>query len=259
MQFLYYCNMKKTLLEICCYSVQSAIIAEDAGANRIELCAGIHEGGTTPSHSCISQAMRNVDIPVHVIIRPRGADFLYSSLEFETMKEDILHCKKLGVDGIVSGILLADGTIDTKRTMELVELAKPMNFTFHRAFDMVKDFSNALEILIDLGVSRVLTSGGEQTAEQGVEKLKELNVQANGRIKIMPGSGVSYENIQKLKEITKATEFHCSAKLLVRGKMNYQNPNIAMGGEESVPEFEYYEADSDKIRKIVTILKAKDD
>lgn len=250
--------MKTSLLEICCYSVASAVIAEKSGANRIELCAGIYEGGTTPSAASIDMVKKMVHIPVHVIIRPRGADFLYSHLEFETMKQEISFCKKMGVDGIVSGILHADGSIDVERTRELVELSCPMSFTFHRAFDMVKDHFLALEQLIDLKVDRILTSGGQQTASKGMDLLKQLIEKAEGRILIMPGSGVNEENIAQLREWTKATEFHCSSKVLVRGQMNYQNPNISMGGEGSIPEYEYFEANSDKIRKIVSILKAED-
>ncbi|MBN2597422.1 copper homeostasis protein CutC [Labilibaculum sp.] len=250
--------MKTSLLEICCYSVQSAIIAEQSGADRIELCAGVHEGGTTPSASCIKITKESVRIPVHVIIRPRGADFCYSDIEFECMKLDIKNCKQNGVNGIVSGVLLSDGSIDLERTKELIDLAKPMNFTFHRAFDMVKDYFKALEQLIEMGADRILTSGGEQTAELGKDLLKDLLEKASGRIVIMPGSGINHENILSLKNSTGAREFHCSAKSLVRGKMEYQNPKIAMGGEENVPEFEFYEADSEKIRKIADILKAED-
>jgi copper homeostasis protein len=250
--------MKISLLEICCYSVQSAIIAEESGADRIELCAGVHEGGTTPSASCIKIIKKLVSIPVHVIIRPRGADFCYSDIEFECMKLDIIHCKENGVSGIVTGVLLSEGSIDVERTRELIDLAKPMNFTFHRAFDMVKDHFKALEQLIEIGADRILTSGGEQTAVMGKDLLKGLVEKASGRIVIMLGSGINHENILSLKTHTGAKEFHCSAKSLVRGRMEYQNPKIAMGGEENIPEFEFYEADSQKIRKIVSILKAED-
>lgn len=250
--------MKRSLLEICCYSVQSAIIAEQSGADRIELCAGVHEGGITPGFASIKLTKESVSIPVHVIIRPRGADFCYSDIEFECMKLDIIHCKEIGINGIVAGVLLSDGSIDVERTKELIDLAKPMNFTFHRAFDMVKDHFKALEQLIEIRADRILTSGGEQTAVMGKDLLKDLVEKASGRIAIMPGSGINHENILSLKKYTGAEEFHCSAKSLVRGKMEYQNPKIAMGGEENISEFEFYEADSGKIRKIVSILKAED-
>ncbi|WP_207784539.1 copper homeostasis protein CutC [Marinifilum breve] len=244
------------MLEICCYSVQSAVIAEQAGANRIELCAGVYEGGTTPSLATIQLVKEKLSIPVHVIIRPRGADFCYSDVEFECMKKDILSCKEEGVDGVVSGVLLTDGKIDIKRTKELVDLAKPMSFTFHRAFDMVENHIDALQELMEIGVDRILTSGGMQTAEEGIELLAELVEKADNKIIIMPGSGVNEANIAKLKEVTGAKEFHCSAKKLVQSKMKYQNPNINMGGEGSIPEFEYYEADAEKIKKVLNQLNA---
>lgn len=250
--------MKKSLLEICCYSVLSAINAELSGADRIELCAGVYEGGITPSAACISQTLESVKIPVFVIVRPRGADFCYSDVEFECMLKDIEFCKTLGVGGIVSGILLPDGEIDCVRTKQLLEACGSMKFTFHRAFDMVKDQVKALDELIELGVDRILTSGGEQTALKGCDTIKKLTEKAADRLIVMPGSGISEQNIKQLKNSIGAKEFHCSAKVLVKGKMEYENPKIAMGGEESVPEFEYYEADCNKIRKIVSILKAED-
>lgn len=246
--------MNPSVLEICCYSVQSALIAEESGANRVELCAGVFEGGTTPSSATIRLTKEKLSIPVHVIIRPRGADFCYSDIEFECMKHDIQFCKDQGVEGVVSGILLSSGEVDVIRTKELVDLAKPMSFTFHRAFDMLENPIKALEVLIELGVDRILSSGGRQTAEEGIELLKKMTAKANGRIIIMPGSGVNEENIIKLKNETGAFEFHCSAKKLVQSKMEYKNPNINMGGEGSIPEFEYFEANSEKIRKIVSVL-----
>lgn len=247
--------MQTSLLEICCYSVQSAIIAEEAGADRIELCAGIYEGGTTPSQATIQMVKEKVNIPVNVIIRPRGADFCYSDLEFECMKRDILACKEMGVDGIVSGVLLPEGKIDVERSRELIELTRPMSFTFHRAFDMVEDHHQALKQLIELGVDRILTSGGMQTAMEGKELLADLVKESGEQLIIMPGSGVNGSNIAELARSTRAKEFHCSSKSLVKGKMQYQNPNISMGGEGSIPEFDYYEANPDSIRKIVSILK----
>ena len=242
--------MSKSVVEICCYSVQSAIIAEESGADRIELCAGIYEGGTTPSFATIKMVKERVSIPVHVIIRPRGADFCYSDIEFDCMKRDIIKCKELGVDGIVSGILLPNGTIDVERAKELVALSKPMSFTFHRAFDMVKEPVQAMNQLMQLGVDRILTSGGKQTAEEGMGLIRQLVELAKGKIILMPGSGINDSNIQWIKEFTEATEFHCSAKSLIRGKMSYKNPAVNMGGVGNIPEFDYYEADPGKIRGI---------
>lgn len=250
--------MKKTFLEICCYSLLSAINAELAGADRIELCAGVHEGGTTPSAACIQQAIKLLKIPVYVIVRPRGADFCYSDIEFECMLADIKYCKEMGVSGIVSGVLLPNGALDYARTKQLVAAAGGMSFTFHRAFDMLKNKEKALEELIEIGVDRILSSGGEQTAIKGAERLKILIEKAAGRLVIMPGSGISEENIAQLRSITNAQEFHCSAKVLVKSKMEYKNPKIAMGCEGNVSEFDFFEADCNKIRKIVAILKAED-
>jgi len=250
--------MRITKLEICCYSVQSAIIAEKSGANRIELCTGIAEGGLTPSFAMIELTKTSVNIPVHVIIRPRESDFCYSDIEFECMKADILACKRIGVNGIVSGILSTDGNIDLQRTKELVALAKPMSFTFHRAFDMVENQTLALEQLIQLNVDRVLSSGGMQTAIEGIDRLKHFVEIASGNIIIMPSSGVNEENIWHLKTETGAQEFHCSAKNLVKSKMNFRNENINMGGKQEIAEYEFYEANSEKIRKIANILKAED-
>lgn len=247
--------MQTPLLEICCYSIQSAIIAEEAGANRIELCAGIYEGGTTPGQATIQMVKEKVSIPVNVIIRPRGADFCYSDLEFECMKRDILASKQMGVDGIVSGVLHPDGTIDVERNRELIELSRPMSFTFHRAFDMVEDHKLACEQLKGLGIDRILTSGGMQTAWEGRELLAELVKNTTDGPIIMPGSGVNENNITDLMNFVEAKEYHCSSKSLVAGKMKYQNPNISMGGEGSIPEFDYYEADAERIRKIVSLLK----
>ncbi|RUT77630.1 copper homeostasis protein CutC [Ancylomarina longa] len=250
--------MKRTKLEICCYSVQSAILAEKAGANRIELCTGIQEGGLTPSFAMIELCKASVNIPVHVIIRPRESDFHYSDIEFECMKKDILMSKSIGVDGIVSGVLSTDGRIDLPRTRELVELSKPMSFTFHRAFDMVKDPVLAMEQLIQLKVNRILTSGGMQTAIFGKDMLKRLVELAKERIIIMPGSGINEENILNLKMETGAQEFHCSAKSLVKSKMNFRNPNVSMGEKQESSEYSFFEANPEKIRKIANILKAED-
>ena len=183
--------MGNRILEVCCYSVQSAINAQRGGAARIELCQGIAEGGTTPSYATIKRAKALLSIKVNVIIRPRGGDFLYSDQEFEVMKEDVLMCKSLGVDGVVIGLLHANGTVDATRTAELVRLARPMSVTFHRAFDMTVDPFAALDTLIEVGIDRILTSGQEQTADKGALLLQKLVAKANGKLVIMPGSGVN--------------------------------------------------------------------
>lgn len=198
------------LLEICANSYQSAKNACDAGAHRIELCQELSVGGITPSYGLLKEVTQNLSIPVFVLIRPRGGNFVYSEAEFEIMKQDIKLCKDLGCHGIVSGILNIDKTIDIKRTKELVKLSKPLQFTFHRAFDEVINSKEALQELIDLGVERVLTSGQEQSAEKGLKLLKELNEISNNRITILGGRGVNSENANKFKDAG-LKEIHASA------------------------------------------------
>ncbi|EDP72477.1 Copper homeostasis protein CutC [Flavobacteriales bacterium ALC-1] len=198
------------LLEICANSYQSAKNAKGAGAHRIELCQELSVGGITPSFGLLKQVVENLQIPIFILIRPRGGNFVYSDVEFEIIKSDIQICKDLGCQGIVSGVLNEDKTIDIERTRELVELSKPLEFTFHRAFDEVKKPKEALEQLINLGVERVLTSGQERSAEQGLELLKVLNKISNNRIIILAGSGISSENAAQFKEAG-LKEIHASA------------------------------------------------
>jgi copper homeostasis protein len=245
----------KRKLEICCYSVESAIDAEKAGASRIELCDNYSEGGTTPSFASIETAINKLAIPVNVIIRPRGGDFLYSDIEFEIIKQDIIHCKKIGANGIVIGFLKTDGNIDIEKTKEIVQLAKPMEITFHRAFDMSKNPIKALEELRELGITRILSSGAKNTAPEGKDLLEELVKNAQDQIIIMPGSGVNEQTISDLLQETKAKEYHSSAKTFINSKMNYYNRDISMGGVESVNEFSRVAVDMEKIRKMLDVLE----
>lgn len=246
--------MKKYQLEINSYSVQSVINAENGGAQRVELCDNFPEGGTTPGYATIALAREKLDIGLYVIIRPRGGDFLYSNIEFEIMKKDIDICKKLGVDGVVIGILNADGTIDKTRTRELVERARPMDVTFHRAFDMTRDPFEALEDLISTGVNRVLTSGQERTCISGKDLIKQLVVKAGDRVIIMPGDGLEEDNMEAFARYTGAREFHCTARTLVKGKMKYRNTKITMGGIPDIPEYDIYQVDKEKVRRLAVIL-----
>lgn len=198
------------LLEICANSYQSVLNAQEAGAHRIELCSELSVGGITPSYGLLKLVIDSFSIPVFALIRPRSGNFNYSNEEFEIMKQDIQLCKSLGCTGIVSGALTENNTIDIKRTQELVELSRPLEFTFHRAFDCVKNPKKALEQLINLGVDRVLTSGQEHTAEQGLFLLKELNKISNGRIIILAGGGISAKNVLNFKEAG-FHEIHASA------------------------------------------------
>lgn len=218
-------------MEVCANSVSSAIEAQLGGAKRVELCASLTEGGTTPSYAEIALAKRMLDIEVFPIIRPRGGDFLYTDLEFELMKEDIRICRSLKCEGIVTGILTKEGKVDKVRCAELVELAKPMKVAFHRAFDMVENMEEALEDIISLGIVRILTSGGKASAAEGAEILARLVDLAGDRISIMPGAGVSTANIAALIGLSGAKEFHASARLPVSSNMIYRNKALSMGAD----------------------------
>lgn len=221
---------KKFQFEICANGVESCIAAQEGGANRVELCAGIPEGGTTPSYGEIKVARRLLTTTrLHVIIRPRGGDFLYTPLEIERMEEDIKMCHELGVDGVVIGCLKADGSVDTEQCRRLVTAAKGMSVTFHRAFDRCNDPHKALSQLIELGFDRVLTSGQQPTAEQGIPLLRKLQEQADGKIIILAGCGVNENNIRKIQEQSGVNEFHFSARTPVKSRMEYINSDVYMG------------------------------
>ena len=183
------------IIEVCAESYEYAVKAEKAGADRIELCKDLHLDGLTPDYESSKRTIDTLDIPVFILIRPRGGDFIYSHEEFELMKRDILRFRKMGCKGIVSGVLNGDNSIDIKKTKELVELSRPLEFTFHRAFDKVNNPLNEIENLIELGIDRVLTSGQKEKAIDGLVLLKQLNSISKNRIKIMPGSGINKSNI----------------------------------------------------------------
>ena len=197
------------IIEVCAESYEYAEKAEKAGADRIELCKDLHLDGLTPNHESAKRTIDRLNLPVFILIRPREGGFTYSNEEFELMKQDIVKFKEMGCKGIVSGILNLDNSIDLKRTKELVELSKPLEFTFHRAFDMVTDPLKELEKLIQLGVDRILTSGQKQKAVKGIELLKELKKNAKDKIIIMPGSGINKSNIMNFKSFN---EIHGSFK-----------------------------------------------
>jgi copper homeostasis protein len=220
------------ILEIATSDFATTNSAVEGGADRIELCANLAEGGTTPSYGLIRRCRESFVIPLFPIIRPRGGDFLYSKDEYEIMVNDVKLCKQLGCDGIVTGLLNMDGSIDVARTSELVELAYPLEVTFHRAFDRCRDPFEALEELIQIGCQRILTSGQKPTAWEGVELIAALQEKADSRIIIMPGSGVTKENIKLLAEKTGCTEFHASLRSKIKSPMQYVHPAFA-GSEES--------------------------
>ena len=218
--------------EICANSVASCIAAQEGGADRVELCAGIPEGGTTPSYGMIKNARKSISIALNVIIRPRGGDFLYSEDELEEMIHDIRIAEELGADGLVFGCLTKEGNIDKRAMSILMEAAGSLPVTFHRAFDHSADPLKALEDIIELGCARILTSGCRPTALEGADLLAQLVEKAGDRIIIMPGCGVKENNIAELARLSGAREFHFSAREPVESGMLFRNPDVAMGSEE---------------------------
>ena len=223
--------MKKFILEVCANSYPSALAAQKGGASRIELCAQLDSGGITPSAATIMKCTEDLDIPVFVLIRPRSGDFLYSKEEYEIMKEDILFAKKCDAKGVVFGILKSDGSIDVKRNHELVKLAQPMSCTFHMAFDRVNDFKKALEEVIHAGFDRLLTAGGSEKSVTGMSVIKELVIQAGHRIIIMPGSGITPANVEKIMKTCETQEIHSSCSRPHASKM--KNPVLLTKYEKS--------------------------
>jgi copper homeostasis protein len=246
----------KFKLEICIDNIESAIIAQESGAHRVELCSALTEGGTTPGYGTISLVRKKINIGLHVIIRPRGGDFLYSTHEFEIMKRDIEKCGEIGADGVVTGILLRNGHIDIERTARLIELARPMSVTFHRAFDMSNDPIRSLEDVIAAGADRLLTSGQTDKAMDGAELIRQLGELARERIIIMPGSGISVSNISELALKTKASEFHLTGRKIIDSSMDFRRDSIYMGGSKDVAEYSRKIADGELIRNIADKLAA---
>ncbi|MBO7481426.1 MAG: copper homeostasis protein CutC [Bacteroidales bacterium] len=228
-------------VEICANSVQSAINAAKGGADRIELCQNLNEGGTTPSYATIKYCVEKLLLKTMVLIRPRPGDFCYNDAEYETIKEDVLICRELGANGIVVGFLDKNLDIDINRTSEIVRLARPMEVTFHRAFDRCRDWHNALEQIIECGCDRILTSGQRKTAPDGADNLREIQKQANGRIKILAGSGVNSQNVAELIKTTGVSEVHSSCKHTVE---NPQKTNIDDSSR-------YMETDLEEVKRFV--------
>lgn len=223
-------------LEICADSVESAIAAEEGGAQRIELCSGLIEGGVTPSLGLIRAVRSRISIGIYVMIRPRGGDFLYSEEETAVMREDIAQAAHAGAQGVVLGLLTADGNVDVERTRELVELARPMSVTFHRAIDVSRDLERSIEDVIAAGADRVLSSGGEPTAAQGSARLHTLVQVADGRVKLMAGGGVRADNVRALAQATGAVEFHAALRTSILSPVTYQVREIHMG-DPSVDDY----------------------
>ncbi|WP_026775092.1 copper homeostasis protein CutC [Polaribacter sp. Hel_I_88] len=230
------------VLEICANSYQSAINAQNAGADRIELCSELSVGGVTPSYGLLKKISEEITIPVNVLIRPRSGDFCYTDDEFEQMKIDIQLCKELGFNGIVSGVLNSDNSIDIKRTRALIELSKPLSFTFHRAFDCVSNPKESLQILINLKVDKILTSGLQEKAENGIQLLIDLQKIAKDKLIILPGSGINPRNAHVFKEAG-FKEIHTSATKEIR------NSNVFFDSTKQTV------SDTKTIQKILKVIK----
>lgn len=227
------------LAEICIDSVEGVVAAGAANAARVELCSALLEGGLTPSYGMTKRAKAVAGpVGVHVMIRPRGGDFCYSDDEFAAMKEDITALKQLGADGFVFGLLEPEGSIDIERTGELITLCRPASVTFHRAFDMAKDPLASLDVLIDLGVNRLLTSGQAPGVLEGAPLIRQLIERAAGRVVIMPGGDISARNAARIVRETGAAEIHFAALELQPGPMRYRNPDVFMGGTLRPPEYD---------------------
>jgi copper homeostasis protein len=241
-------------LEVCVDSVESAIAAERGGAQRIELCSDLLEGGITPGAGLIVSVRRRIGIGLFVMIRPRGGDFCYTGLEFEVMREEIAHAHHLGADGIVLGILDQEGRVDIARTRRLVEFARPLPVTFHRAIDMTPDLPAALEDVIDTGACRILTSGGAPNVRRGSAEISGMVRAANGRIAIMPGGGITPGAIAAIAEETGATEFHASARTAFPSPVSFRKQGLAMGDLRN-REYRRFAVREERVRAMVRALE----
>ncbi|KAL2920028.1 vacuolar alkaline phosphatase [Polyrhizophydium stewartii] len=228
---------------------------ERNGAARVELCANLLEGGTTPSAGAIKLCCSSIKIPVHVMIRPRGGDFRYTDVEFETMRADIRIARSLGAAGVVLGLLNPDGTVDAERTAELVREAQPMAVTFHRAFDMTRDPFEALEALVRIGgIQRVLTSGQDSSVLEGLPLLKQLVERAGSRIQILPGGGVTNRNVARILAEISVPEIHMALPAEVPSEMNFRNPQVFMGVAITTPEYTRSTTDGAAVASAVSML-----
>ncbi|MBW5392236.1 copper homeostasis protein CutC [Brachyspira pilosicoli] len=237
-------------IEICVDSVESCINAEKGGADRLELCGNMFEGGTTPSYGVLQLAREMVSKPIYAMVRPRGGDFCYNDIEFEIMKREIKLMKELKIDGIVFGILTKEGKVDKERCSKLLDLWGTNKATFHRAIDVSSNLNEACEDIISLGFERILTSGGEANVMSGIIKLKELVEKYNDKIIIMPGSGINERNIEYINDTVKANEYHMTANKTVESVMQYRNENVFMGASLRPPEFSVKYTDENKVKNI---------
>ena len=243
------------LIEGCVDSVPSAIAAEAGGAGRVELCDNLIEGGTTPSAGAIEECKTRLRIPVFVMIRPRGGDFLYTDVEYRVMRRDIAHAKALGADGVVLGLLRADGTVDVERTRPLVEAARPLRVTFHRAIDVARDAGEALDALMAMGIDRVLTSGQAPTALEGAAVIAALVRRAAGRIVVLPGCGIDDTNVQRLVADTGVREVHLRGSALQPSAMVHRNRRILFRSPIPEDDLAVEVTEADRIRRLAAALQ----
>lgn len=238
-------------------SVESSINAVKGGASRLELCTCLSEGGITPSLGLLRVVKQEVRVPVFVMVRPRGGDFAYSEQEFEVMKEDLRLFKEDGnADGFVFGVLTPDGEVDSGRCAELIEMAHPHPVTFHRAFDMTRDPFRALETIISLKVERILTSGQDSTALDGLPLIKELVERSRGRITIVPGGGITERNLERILKGSGCVEFHCSARTSTTSVMMYCNQNVCMGAKYGASEYTVKMTDVRRVQTLSSIAQS---
>jgi len=242
------------LLEMCVDSVESATASAEGGAQRVEFCANLLEGGTTPSLGAIKETIRRADIDLSVMVRPRGGDFCHTEEEFAVMREDVKIFKAEGANCVVFGLLSPDGTVDAAKTQQLIELAHPLQVTFHRAFDMTRDPFEALETLIGLGVDRILTSGQESSAVEGAGLIRKLVDRAGGRIVIMPGGGIRLKNVKRVIAETGAAEIHVAAPGPQPSPMTFRNTSVFMGSALRSEEYTRYVTPAEAVRQLAATM-----
>lgn len=242
--------MRRIIFELCAETVEACIAAREGGADRVELCSGLSEGGVTPSVGLMRAAVERSGLPVHVLIRPRGGDFVYTEREMDVMRSDIAYAKTVGAAGVVLGVLTPEGCVDVAATRELVELARPLEVTFHRAFDGTASLGEAFEEVMATGVDRLLTSGGREDVEAGVEMLADLVRRAEGRIAVAVGGGLRLENAASVAEGTGATHFHGSVRrrVAVRARKSAADPGMVLPGPR-------YAVDAADVRAMIRRLQ----